>query len=107
MTNCTVEELKNRLDGGTAPILLDVREPEEVAICTLPGALHVPMGDIPSRIVELEEHAESEVVVYCHHGVRSANVQAFLKNHGFENVRNLTGGIDAWSLRVDPTTPRY
>lgn len=107
MADCTVEELKSRIEGGKAPVLLDVREAEEVAFCAIPGALHVPMGDIPSRLTELEEHAEEEVVVYCHHGVRSANVQAFLKSHGFENVRNLTGGIDAWSLRVDPATPRY
>ncbi|MCC5876740.1 MAG: sulfurtransferase [Candidatus Sumerlaeia bacterium] len=107
MTDCTVEELKQRIDDGKAPVLIDVRETEEVALCAIPGAVHVPMGDIPSRLMELEEHAEEEVVVYCHHGVRSANVQAFLKNHGFENVRNLVGGIDAWSLRADPSTPRY
>lgn len=107
MADCTPEELKRRLDEGTPPVLIDVREAEELAICALPGALHVPMGDVPSRLTELEAHAGEEVVVFCHHGVRSASVQAFLKNHGFENVRNLTGGIEAWSLRADPSTPRY
>lgn len=107
MIDCTPEELKQRLDEGNVPVLLDVREAEEVAICSLPGVLHVPMGDVPSRLTELEAHAEEEIVVICHHGVRSASVQAFLKNHGFEKVRNLIGGMDAWSLRADPATPRY
>jgi rhodanese-related sulfurtransferase len=107
MPDCLVTELKQRLDAGTAPVLLDVRQPEEVAIAAIPGAIHIPMGDIPSRLTELEEHVDSEVVVYCHHGMRSANVQAFLRRNGFTNVRNLLGGIDAWSLQADPSTPRY
>lgn len=105
--DCTPEELRQRLDEGKAPLLIDVREPEELAICRLPGVLHIPMGDIPSRLTELEKHAEEEIVVICHHGVRSGRVQAFLQRHGFESVRNLVGGMDAWSLRADPATPRY
>lgn len=107
VSNCTVEELKERLEKGEAPVLLDVREDEEVAICCLPGALHIAMGDIPGRLTDLEEHAEREIVVYCHHGIRSANVCNFLKAHDFVNVRNLTGGIDAYSLKADPSVPRY
>ena len=105
--DCTVSELKKRIDNGTAPVLLDVRQPEEVAIAALPGALHVPMGDVPSRLTDLDAHAEEEVVVYCHHGMRSASVQRFLLQNGFVNVRNLVGGIDAYSCDVDPTIPRY
>lgn len=105
--DCTPEELKRRLDAGPPPVLLDVREDSEVAICRLPGATHVPMGDIPSRLTELEKHAEVEVIVYCHHGIRSASVRNFLRQHGFECVRNLAGGIDAYSLRADESVPRY
>jgi rhodanese-related sulfurtransferase len=106
--DCTVQELKSRLDAGTPPaLLLDVRQPEEVALCRLPGATHIPMGDIPSRLTELEAYAEAEIVVYCHHGMRSASVAEFLRRHGFESVRNLDGGIDAYSLLADPSIPRY
>lgn len=107
INNCTSHELHERITKKESPILLDVREDEEVAICQLPGALHVPMGDVPSRLTELEEHAEKEIVVYCHHGIRSGSVQRFLLEQGFENVRNLVGGIDAYSLGVDETIPRY
>ena len=107
MKDCGVEELKQRMEMHDAPILIDVREADEVAICAIPGSIHVPMGDIPSRLSELDRHAEEEVVVYCHHGMRSASVKAFLRNHGFEKVRNLTGGINAWAIKVDPSMPRY
>lgn len=105
--DCTVAELKERIDVGDEPILIDVREPHEVAICQIPGARHFPMRDLPGRIGELEEFVDEEIVVYCHHGVRSANVQAFLQRQGFQRVRNLTGGIDAYSLQADPSIPRY
>lgn len=106
MPDITAEELKKRLAGGQAPVLIDVREAHELEICRLPGALHVPMGDVPSRLTDLEEHAEAEVVVYCHHGVRSASVQNFLRAQGFDNVRNLIGGIHAYA-DVDESIARY
>jgi len=98
-------ELKRRLDRGDIPAILDVREPEEVAIAAFPKARHIPMGDIPSRLTELDPDAEW--VIVCHHGMRSANVAMYLSRMGFEHVANLTGGIDAWSLTVDPSVPRY
>src|SRR5690348_16173611 len=98
-------ELKRRLDSGDAPRILDVREPEEIAIAQLAGAVEVPMGDVPSRLSELDPDAEW--VIVCHHGIRSAQVAAYLAHMGFEHVANLTGGIDRWSLTVDPATPRY
>src|ERR1700745_855938 len=94
-------ELKSRIDRGDLPLILDVREPEEVALARFPHAVQIPMGDIPSRISELDP--EREVVVVCHHGVRSAHVAGYLSSIGFQTVLNLTGGIDAWSLSVDPT----
>jgi adenylyltransferase/sulfurtransferase len=98
-------EVKQLLDEGRCLVLLDVREPEELAIARIAGALHIPMGDIPGRLHELDP--EADIVVYCHHGVRSANVCAFLQQRRFESVANLTGGIDAWAETVDPSLPRY
>jgi rhodanese-related sulfurtransferase len=98
-------QLKQRLDAGQPLVLLDVREPEEVALVRLNGSRHIPMGDIPGRVHELDPDAD--IVVYCHHGIRSASVAAFLKQRDFASVANLSGGIDAWSLTVDPALPRY
>ena len=101
----TPAEVKALLDRGQRLLLLDVREPEEVACARLEGAVHIPMGEIPGRLHELDPDAD--IVVYCHHGVRSANVAAFLAHRDFTSVANLTGGIDRWSLTVDPSLPRY
>jgi rhodanese-related sulfurtransferase len=98
-------ELKARRERGDMVVVLDVREPEEIAIAPFPDAIHIPMGDIPSRLTEL--NPDSEWVVVCHHGVRSAHVAMYLARMGFERVSNLNGGIDAWSLTADPSTPRY
>lgn len=101
----SVHELQARLQSAAAPVLLDCREAEEVAICRLPGSLHIPMGDIPARLGELDRAAD--IVVYCHSGRRSQMVAAFLLEQGFRSVSNLSGGIDAWSREVDPTVARY
>jgi rhodanese-related sulfurtransferase len=97
--------LKARLDQGETVLILDVREPFEIALAPFPGATHIPMGDIPSRLTELDP--DRETVVVCHHGVRSAQVAIYLSRMGFECVLNLAGGIDAWSEDADPSTPRY
>jgi rhodanese-related sulfurtransferase len=101
----TVLELKRQLDSGRAPVLLDVREPEELAVARLPNAIHIPMGEVPGRLHELDPDAE--IIVFCHHGIRSASVAQFLAQREFAHVANLAGGIDAWSARVDPSVPRY
>jgi rhodanese-related sulfurtransferase len=98
-------DLKRRIDSGDDLSLLDVRELEEIAIATLPSAIHIPMGDIPSSLKQLDP--AREIIVICHHGVRSAQVSVYLSRMGFERVTNLQGGIDAWSLEVDPKVPRY
>jgi adenylyltransferase/sulfurtransferase len=98
-------EVKALLDRGQPLVLLDVREPEEVALVRLPGSVHIPMGEIPGRMQELDPDAD--IVVYCHHGLRSASVVGFLAQRDFANVANLSGGIDAWSLTVDPSLSRY
>ncbi len=87
------------------PLILDVREASEVAWCQIPGSLHIPMGEISGRFHELDRNLK--IVVLCHHGMRSAAVVSFLEKQGFDEVFNLTGGIDAWSLEVDPSIRRY
>jgi len=89
----------------TGPQLLDVREPWELAICRIDGALAMPMASVPPRQQELDPDAET--VVICHHGVRSYQVALFLERNGFTNVLNLSGGIAAWADDVDPSMPRY
>ena len=97
-------ELKQRIEKGERPLIVDVREPWEIATASLTGTLNIPMGDIPSRLAELDP--DRETIVMCHHGVRSAQVAMYLARNGFERVLNLAGGIDAWS-EVDPSVPRY
>ena len=97
-------ELKRRIDAGDVPLILDVREPWEISTASLPGTLNIPMGDIPSRLTELDP--DRETIVMCHHGVRSAQVAMYLARNGFEHVVNLAGGIDGWS-DIEPSVPRY
>ena len=91
--------------AANPPVVLDVREPQELAIVRFPGALEIPMHDVPGRLAELDRDAE--IFVLCHHGMRSASVAGFLADQGFTRVGNVTGGIDAWALLVDPSLPRY
>ncbi len=101
----TPAQLKERLARGPAPVILDVREPWEVAVCALPGARHIPMREIPAHTDDLPRDAD--VVVVCHHGVRSQYVAGFLERLGFERLYNLAGGIDAWARDVEPTMAKY
>jgi rhodanese-related sulfurtransferase len=86
-------------------MLLDVREPVELSMAAIDGAVHIPMAHIPSRLSELDN--TKTIVVMCHGGVRSMAVAQLLKSSGFENVLNLAGGIDAWARHVDAAVPRY
>jgi rhodanese-related sulfurtransferase len=100
------DEVARRLSaGGAAPLLLDVREEDEVAAARIDPSVHIPMNEVPARLAEIP--SEREIIVYCHHGSRSAMVAAFLEARGYPKVWNLSGGIDAWSKRVDPSIPRY
>lgn len=85
--------------------LIDVRDDDELELAHIPGALHIPMNQIPQRIDEIPR--EEAVVVICHYGVRSARVAGFLAGNGFTNVYNLDGGIDAYAERIDSTVGRY
>jgi rhodanese-related sulfurtransferase len=86
--------------------LLDVREPWEYATAHIQSSILMPMGDVPARANQ-ELDPDEHITVLCHHGQRSLNVAAWLRNQGFENVQSLRGGIDAWSNQIDPMVPRY
>jgi rhodanese-related sulfurtransferase len=101
----TPAELKRRLDAGEAIVLLDVREPEELALAHLEAAKSIPLGDLETRVGELDP--EQAIVCICHHGIRSAHAAQFLKRHGFREVGNLSGGVDRWAVEVDPSMKRY
>jgi rhodanese-related sulfurtransferase len=100
-------ELAEKLRSENPPHLLDVRQPDEHAFVSLPNSTLIPLGEIASRLDELEDWRDEEIVVYCHHGVRSLNGIAQLKHFGFAKLQNLAGGIDRWTTDVDPKLPRY
>ncbi len=105
MRQISAPELKAYLDTENRPVLLDVREPWEYETCHIKGSVHIPMGEIPSQHGEL--NPGHETVVICHHGMRSLQVCQLLEKMGFENVVNLSGGLDAWAREVDLTMPVY
>ncbi|HVS11582.1 MAG TPA: rhodanese-like domain-containing protein [Planctomycetota bacterium] len=98
-------ELKRRLEAGEELVLLDVREPDEVAICRIGGSLNVPMSEITARLAELDP--DRPTVCICHHGIRSANIAAALERLEFDELYNLAGGIDRWAEEVEPSMGRY
>lgn len=100
----TVHELKQRLDAGDDLFILDVREPYEYQIANLGGKL-IPLNDVPQRLCEIDR--DREIVVHCRMGGRSQRAAEFLAQNGFRNVKNLTGGIAAWSEHIDPKMPKY
>jgi adenylyltransferase/sulfurtransferase len=102
----SVQELKRRLDAHEDVFVLDVREPHEVQIVNI-GAPLIPLGQLANRIGELEAERNRKIVVHCKVGGRSQKAAVILKNAGFENVENLTGGILAWAEKIDPTMPKY
>lgn len=101
----TPRELHEQMAAGQAPWLLDVREPWEFSTARLDGATLIPLGDLAHQVAEVPRDAD--VVVYCHHGMRSARAVSMLRHAGWTRVRNLTGGIDRWSIDVDQRVPRY
>ncbi len=101
----TPKELRARLDKGDKLVLLDVREPWEHALAKLEGSVLIPLGTLPQSLGKLDRDAE--IIAYCHHGMRSADATGFLLQQGFGNVKNLVGGIDAWSVQVDGSVARY
>jgi len=100
------QELQRLRSENPALAVLDCREPSECTLSSLPGTLDIPMGQIPDRIAEL--NPGEDLVVMCHHGVRSLRVVQWLRRQGnFSRVKSLRGGIEAWSSEIDPEVPRY
>lgn len=91
--------------SGHSFVLLDVRDPDELAIASIPGAVTIPMNEIPARLDELDR--STTIAVMCQHGGRSARVAQFLSGQGFSDIYNVDGGIDAYAKDIDPTIPRY
>jgi rhodanese-related sulfurtransferase len=102
----TPEAVKSKLDAGEPCVLLDVREPWEFQTASIKGTKLIPMGDVPSRAHQ-ELDPEEHIIVICHHGVRSMNVTAWLRQQGFERAQSMRGGIDAWSRIIDRNVPVY
>jgi adenylyltransferase/sulfurtransferase len=107
METVTPKELAVSLQSDSPPALLDVREADEHDFAKIDGSRLVPLRELPDRLHELKGWQEREVVVYCHHGMRSLRAAQFLAAEGFRQVSNLTGGIDRWAVEVDPTVKRY
>lgn len=103
----SVVETRELIDSGKSLLLIDCRETDEVATCAIEGAVHIPMREIPERISEIEAIDPERLVIHCHHGGRSLNVTAWLRENSFPQAQNMTGGIEQWSLQIDPEVPRY
>ena len=105
LPQCTVHELQTMMQGARSPFLLDVREVDEWETCKLAGATLVPLAQLVTRSGEVPK--DRPLVVYCHHGGRSARAVQWLLQQGFTQAVNLAGGIEAWAVHIDPQMPRY
>lgn len=108
----TPREVKALIDAGRIGeggdvLLLDVRTPAELAAAAIDGATAVPLAEIRAQLPELEAHADGPVIVTCHHGGRSLQVTAFLREQGFDDVKSMAGGIDVWARNIDGSIARY
>jgi rhodanese-related sulfurtransferase len=102
-----VQSVQQLLGSGEKLLLVDVREPDEYDTARIAAARLIPMRQIPESLAQLEEHRAGRIVVHCHHGGRSLRVVQWLRQKGYPNVQNMSGGIDAWSQQIDPSVPRY
>jgi len=102
----TPQEVKRRLDRGEKLRMMDVREPFEFQQARIEGAELIPMRSVPQNLASLETE-ERPIIVFCHHGMRSLQLVSWLREQGVENCASMAGGIDRWSLEIDPTVPRY
>lgn len=107
MEELSVLDYKAMREQGEEHLLLDVRETDELQICSIDGHVHIPMNDVPNRIDEIAAWKDKPVVCQCRSGKRSQNVQAYLLHNGFTKVYNLSGGIIAWGEQVDPSITPY
>ena len=103
----TVQDLAAKIQAARPLLIVDVREDWEREIGAIPGSVHVPMNSVPQRAAEFKAPEGTEVVIYCHGGVRSMMVAGFLEMNGLKGLASLAGGIEAWSCEIDPSVPRY
>jgi len=104
----TPQDIQRRLAACEKLLLVDVREPAEFQVARIAGAKLIPMRTVPAQLQRLEAAAdEATLIVYCHHGVRSLNVVNWLREQGISGCQSMAGGIDRWSLQIDPSVPRY
>jgi rhodanese-related sulfurtransferase len=104
----TPHEVQRRLQAGEKLALIDVREPGEFQLARLDGSELIPMRTVPAELSRLDVQADdTPLIVFCHHGVRSLNVVHWLREQGVEACQSMAGGIDLWSLEIDPSVPRY
>ena len=101
----SVKEVNARLGRGDKLLLVDVREPWEYGLSKIPGAKLIPLGTLPASLNILRD--ADEVICYCHHGMRSLDAAVWLRQHGVESAKSMAGGIERWSVEVDPRLPRY
>lgn len=109
-TEISPTELNNLLEANLSAqsmVLVDCREQEERDVASIVSSLHLPMSKLPEGLEVLEGKQQTPLVVYCHHGVRSQNVAAWLAEQGYADVRSLAGGIDAWAVQIEPEMARY
>lgn len=104
MKEITVQELNEKKENNEEFLLLDVREDVEYMVSNLDGH-HIPLGQLPNRLHEINKNKDAEIVVMCRSGNRSSRAVAYLENQGFTNVANLKGGIKKWAEEIDPTMP--
>ncbi len=107
ITSADASKRLENSDTSTRPLLLDCRTPEEYAIAKIDGAVLIPMHELPAWLAVLESWRDKPIVVHCHHGMRSLKVAQWLREQGFSFAQSMTGGIDAWSVEIDPAVPRY
>jgi len=103
----TVQEANALLDSQTPPRLVDVREQEEFAICKVEGAELLPLSAFVQDFAARLPDKSQKILLYCHHGMRSLRAAEYLSSHGYTGAKSISGGIDSWSLEIDPSVPRY
>jgi rhodanese-related sulfurtransferase len=104
----TPQEIQRRIAAGEKIHLVDVRESSEFSVARIAGAELIPMRSVPAQLQRLEAASdEATLILYCHHGVRSLNVVNWLREQGLSACQSMAGGIDRWSLQIDPSVPRY
>jgi adenylyltransferase/sulfurtransferase len=101
----SAKEVNERITRGENVLLVDVREPWEYELCRIPGSKLIPLGALPANVNTLLD--SENVICYCHHGMRSLDAAAWLRQQGVESAKSMAGGIESWSVEVDPTVPRY